>query len=217
MTSETPEESRNASDETASSETPEEPRNASGEAASSTGTDGDGDERDEDFSLNIAGHEEEKRKREASDLFGGEGDGDDADESESSGDSGESPDDGDNSIISEELGVNPDPEDDEAEPVELLVQLAEDGEIEPWDIDIVTVTDKFLDRLDGADLRTSGRALFYASVLLRMKSDAMLADDDDEEVQEEDPWDEWGPGMDAPPRDADGEFPDFDPVEQLED
>ena len=31
--------------------------------------------------------------------------------------------------------------DDGVEPVELLVQLAEDGEIDPWDIDIVEVTD----------------------------------------------------------------------------
>ena len=87
-----------------------------------------------------------------------------------------------------------DPDDEDVEPVEVLVALAEDGEIDPWDIDIVEVTDKFLDRLDQADLQTSGRALFYASVLLRMKSDAMLADDDDEPAEPE-PWDE--PGMAA--------------------
>jgi segregation and condensation protein A len=50
------------------------------------------------------------------------------------------------------------------------------------------VTDKFLDRLDEADLRTSGRALFYASVLLRMKGDAMLGDDEDEEEPWDEPW-----------------------------
>ncbi|WP_162224133.1 segregation/condensation protein A [Halorussus salinus] len=134
------------------------------------------------------------------------------------GDSEESPDDGsdaEETIVADELDVDAD--DDEAEPVELLVQLAEEGEIEPWDIDIVTVTDKFLDRLDGADLRTSGRALFYASVLLRMKSDAMLADDDEEEAEEADPWDDWGPGPDAPAPGDEGEFPEFDPIEQLED
>jgi segregation and condensation protein A len=74
------------------------------------------------------------------------------------------------------------------EPVEVLVALAEDGEIDPWDIDIVAVTDKFLERLDEADLRTSGRALFYASVLLRMKGDAMLEDDDQQ--PEAEPWEE---------------------------
>ncbi|MFB6183824.1 MAG: segregation/condensation protein A [Haloarculaceae archaeon] len=73
------------------------------------------------------------------------------------------------------------------EPVEVLVTMADEGDIDPWDIDIVAVTDEFLDRLDEADLRTSGRALFYASVLLRMKGDAMLNEDDEED---EEPWDE---------------------------
>jgi len=80
-----------------------------------------------------------------------------------------------------------DSEDELVEPVEVLVQLAEEGEIDPWDIDIVDVTDKFLERIDEADLRTSGRALFYASVLLRMKSDAMLAGEEDEPEAPE-PW-----------------------------
>ena len=69
------------------------------------------------------------------------------------------------------------------EPIELLVQLAEDGEIDPWNIDIVRVTDKFLDRLDRSDLRNSARALFYASVLLRMKSDALLEPDEPDEPE----------------------------------
>jgi segregation and condensation protein A len=93
---------------------------------------------------------------------------------------------------------------DEVEPVELLVQLAEEGEIEPWDIDIVAVTDAFLERLDESDLRTSGRALFYASVLLRMKSDAVLAPD---EPEDEEPWDAAMAG--------EGTF-DHDPIEALE-
>jgi segregation and condensation protein A len=87
----------------------------------------------------------------------------------------------------------PDPsgeDEEDVEPVEVLVQLAKDGEIDPWDIDIVAVTDKFLERLDEADLRTSGRALFYASVLLRMKSDAMLAVDDEPEEPEPEPWEQ---------------------------
>ncbi|MFC7056957.1 segregation/condensation protein A [Halovenus salina] len=75
----------------------------------------------------------------------------------------------------------------------MLVQLAEDGAIDPWDIDIVEVTDKFLDRLDEADLRSSGRALFYASVLLRMKSDAIL----DEGEPDEEPVEPWEQAMDG--------------------
>jgi len=95
------------------------------------------------------------------------------------------------------VGVSEDEDGDgEVEPVEVLVDLAKDGEIDPWDIDIVAVTDKYLDRLDGSDLRTSGRALFYASVLLRMKGDAMLEEDDPEPQPEPDPWDEpWERGL----------------------
>ena len=101
-------------------------------------------------------------------------------------------------------------DDGEVEPVELLVQLAEEGEIEPWDIDIVEVTDAFLEKLDETDLRTSGRALFYASVLLRMKSDAMLEmDDPDEEEPEAEPWEL---AMES----GDGGAPGFDPVDALE-
>jgi len=78
---------------------------------------------------------------------------------------------------------------DDVEPVEVLVKLAEDGEIDPWDIDVVRVTDKFLNALEEADLRTSGRALFYASVLVRMKSDALLEGGDAEQEPEDDqPW-----------------------------
>ncbi|MBP2133934.1 segregation and condensation protein A [Methanomicrobium sp. W14] len=60
------------------------------------------------------------------------------------------------------------------EPVEILVKLAESGEIDPWNINIVEVTDRFLielERMQKLDLRVSGRTLFFASTLLRMKSD----------------------------------------------
>lgn len=81
-------------------------------------------------------------------------------------------------------------EETDVEPVELLVGLAERGEIDPWDIDIVQVTDAFLAELDARDLRTSGRALFYASVLLRMKSDDLLAPEPEPEMEvyEVEPW-----------------------------
>lgn len=101
-------------------------------------------------------------------------------------------------------------DEDGVEPVELLVQLAEDGEIDPWDIDIVTVTEAFLAALDEGDLKQSGRALFYASVLLRMKSDTLLGEAKSvEEEPDPDPWEEPFSGpMDAPPE---------DPIADLED
>jgi len=99
-------------------------------------------------------------------------------------------------------------EGDETEPVELLVRLAEEGEIDPWDIDVVRVTDKFLDALDEGDLRASGRALFYASVLLRMKGDDLLTADEPEDPEEE-PWE-------APMGMGDPEAPVDDPIDRLE-
>lgn len=60
------------------------------------------------------------------------------------------------------------------QPIELLVQLADEGEIDPWDIDLIAVTDAFLDRIEGDDLIVTARTLFYASVLLRMKSDEIV-------------------------------------------
>jgi len=104
--------------------------------------------------------------------------------------------------------VDGDGDDEAVEPVELLVQLAEDGRIDPWDIDVVEVTEAFLDALDDGDLRASGRALFYASVLVRMKGDDLLTEDDDEEDPE--PWEvALEGGEDAP-------APDVDPVAALE-
>ena len=107
---------------------------------------------------------------------------------------------------------------EEVEPVEVLVQLAEEGEIDPWDVDLVEATDAFLERLEETDLRTSGRALFYAAVLLRMKSDALLDPDDDDEDPEPEPWEAAldGPGG-GPIADHAADGPaGFDPVDALE-
>jgi segregation and condensation protein A len=74
------------------------------------------------------------------------------------------------------------------EPVEILVQLAERGEIDPWIIDIVEVTDRFfaeLERCRELDLRISGRTLFFAATLLRMKSAYLAAGAQDDHPEEE--------------------------------
>jgi segregation and condensation protein A len=77
------------------------------------------------------------------------------------------------------------------EPVEILVGLAERGEVDPWNIDIVDVTDRFLAELERRkelDLRISGRTLFYAATLLRLKSDYLECQDDagDDDLVSED-------------------------------
>ncbi|MFB6110627.1 MAG: segregation/condensation protein A [Halodesulfurarchaeum sp.] len=113
------------------------------------------------------------------------------------------------------VGIDDPPEGSDAgpEPVEVLVTLAEEGEIDPWDIDIIEVTDAFLAAIDEAEIRTSGRALFYASVLLRMKSDELFAADEPDPESEEperiDPAAE--PGLAGGGPDGVG-----DPIDQLE-
>ena len=68
------------------------------------------------------------------------------------------------------------------EPLGILVELAQSGKIDPWDIDIVQLTDNFLGRveeLQKMDLRISSRTFLYSAILLRMKSSGIL------EVEEE--------------------------------
>lgn len=74
------------------------------------------------------------------------------------------------------------PEDILCEPVEILVNFAKSGSINPWDIDIVEVTDKFLEKIEEmkmTDLRISGRTLLYAAILLRMKSTGIVQEEED--------------------------------------
>jgi len=62
--------------------------------------------------------------------------------------------------------------------IEFLLKLAESGEIDPADVDIIDVTDRFLKAIAAApkeSLRQSGKVLFHASVLLRLKAEALLA------------------------------------------
>lgn len=71
-----------------------------------------------------------------------------------------------------------------SEPLGILVELARVGKIDPWDIDIVQLTDSFLRRVEELkqmDLRISSRTLLYSAILLRMKSSGIL-DAEEEEV-----------------------------------
>ncbi|ADB60228.1 chromosome segregation and condensation protein ScpA [Haloterrigena turkmenica DSM 5511] len=223
MTSEPPRGSENASAEGASRESPrdsEKPSDARRER--SDPRDGDHDEfytdggRD-DIPLNITGHEEREPPGESSsETDSSAGDTPRDAESEASVLEFSEDEASDADVDADEAGDDAD--DDEVEPVELLVQLAKDGEIDPWDIDVVRVTDKFLEAIEDADLRTSGRALFYASVLLRMKSDELFATDEPEE-EELPPWE--APFADEGAMEPEGDDggahpPGFDPVESLE-
>ncbi|WP_319506385.1 ScpA family protein [uncultured Methanolobus sp.] len=74
-----------------------------------------------------------------------------------------------------------------SEPVEILMNLAKDGAINPWDIDLVNVTDMFLERIEVMqmmDLRISGRTLLYAAILLRMKSTGIVMEEEEDDCFE---------------------------------
>ncbi len=74
------------------------------------------------------------------------------------------------------------------EPIEILVNLAKKGEIDPWNIDIVEVTDKFLrqvEEMEQLNLRVSGRTLLYASILLRMKSNLLVEEEKSIEIEDD--------------------------------
>lgn len=106
------------------------------------------------------------------------------------------------SDLPEPFGLEPDP-------VQVLLDLARKGEIDPWDVDLAQVTEKFLERIEAMgdrDLPALGRTLLYASILLRMKSDSIEEGDEEPEDDLFDEFDE-GPvfrrrtveGLPAPP------------------
>jgi segregation and condensation protein A len=85
------------------------------------------------------------------------------------------------------------------DPVEILVGLAERGEIDPWNIDIIEVTDRFLSELERRrelNLQLSGRTLFYAATLLRMKSEQLDQSTGEDEVAGEGDGDGFGEDYD---------------------
>ena len=79
------------------------------------------------------------------------------------------------------------------DPIKILLDMASDGTIDPWNIDIVKVTDEFLSHLGEMkmlNLRVSGRTLLYGSILLRMKSEVLLEEDNESTLCEEEFYEE---------------------------
>lgn len=83
--------------------------------------------------------------------------------------------------------------------IALLIDLAERGEIDPWDVKVIEVIDRFLSQLkpvqvveEGrspyeADLSQSGQAFLYASMLVLLKADSLARSGthDDDVLEEE--------------------------------
>jgi segregation and condensation protein A len=80
------------------------------------------------------------------------------------------------------------------EAIAMLIDLAERGEVDPWDVQVIDVVDRFLARLfndDRRDLYESGHALLYASMLILLKanslSQAQMALEEGDTLEGEDP------------------------------
>lgn len=90
----------------------------------------------------------------------------------------------------------------EADGIEILVNMAKNGKVDPWNIDIVDITDKYLTQLfkmKAQNLRLTGRTLLFAAVLLKLKSNILegidVCDFDDqpeEDFDYTDDYDEFG-------------------------
>ncbi|MDX1978025.1 MAG: segregation/condensation protein A [Pseudanabaenaceae cyanobacterium bins.68] len=62
------------------------------------------------------------------------------------------------------------------EAIALLIDLAEKGEIDPWDVQVIDVVDRFLARLISSDrkhLYESGQTFLYASMLVLLKANTL--------------------------------------------
>ncbi len=73
--------------------------------------------------------------------------------------------------------------------IEILVRMAKNGEIDAKSVDIIDVTDKFLKAIAATpkeSLRQSGKIIFHASVLLRLKAESLLVEVIEEEKVEDD-------------------------------
>ena len=64
----------------------------------------------------------------------------------------------------------------EVDGIEIRVDMAKPGKIDPWNVDIVEVTDKYLMHLfqsKAQNLRLTGRTLLFAAILLKLKSNVL--------------------------------------------
>ena len=64
----------------------------------------------------------------------------------------------------------------ELDGIEILVSMAKTGKVNPWNIDIVDITDKYLSQMfqmKAQNLRVTGRTLLFAAVLLKLKSNIL--------------------------------------------
>lgn len=76
--------------------------------------------------------------------------------------------------------------------IALLINMAEQGEIDPWDVKVIEVIDRFLNELNPIvegrelyekNLSSSGQAFLYASMLVLLKADSLSQVDQPDEAE----------------------------------
>ncbi len=103
-------------------------------------------------------------------------------------------------MLSENLPKDVPPKDvrpPDMQPIEMLIDLVISDELDPWDIDICDIANKFLLKvreMASINLRLSGKTLLTSSILLRMKSECLIPKEEREEP--EDPM--FDPDMEEP-------------------
>ena len=79
----------------------------------------------------------------------------------------------------------------EADGIEILVNMAKQGKIDPWNVDIVSVYDHYMAQVfkaKGQNLKITGRTILFAAILLKLKSNILKGidiNDFESEPQEE--------------------------------
>ena len=75
-----------------------------------------------------------------------------------------------------DFGLSQDGKQQKSEGIGILVDMAKSGKIDPWNIDIVDVTDKYLAHMvemKSQNLRVTGRTFLFAAILLKLKSNIL--------------------------------------------
>jgi len=70
---------------------------------------------------------------------------------------------------------------------EVIYQIVSIENLNPWDVDLVKLTDRFieyLNKLEKMDFRVPGKIVFVAAVLLRLKADYLSIFEEEETIEE---------------------------------
>ena len=84
---------------------------------------------------------------------------------------------------------------------EMLLDLVVSEKLDPWNIDLVDIASKYLDRvrkLQKLDLRVPANLILAASILLRFKSDALRFEEEEQVVEQQTFIDEVQPPVEIP-------------------